>query len=266
MNKRPVSYFQTDARWANKPYQTTGETTTIGKSGCGPTCAAMLIETLTGQTYTPVDACAWSVQHGYKAKGQGTYYSYFEAQLRAFGIGCQQLTGASIYGNSSSLIHTQALALLPQGYYIIACMGKGNWTSSGHFVIVWWVDGKVRINDPASTKDNRVNGDLETFKAQVKHYWAVDARAYNNVSNLDTETEKEDDNMDLDRFHELYLDMRQQLQTKDGSDWSKEDREWAVNAGLFQGGEDGNYMWQDIPTREQLAALLHRFAQLMGKA
>ena len=30
----------------------------------------MLIETLTGKTFTPVDACAWSVEHGYKALNQ----------------------------------------------------------------------------------------------------------------------------------------------------------------------------------------------------
>ncbi|MGN1230075.1 MAG: hypothetical protein ACI4T5_10550, partial [Prevotella sp.] len=66
-----------------------------------------------------------------------------------------------------------------QGYYLIAVMGAGTWTSSGHFIVVWWEDGKVRINDPASTKDARVNGDLDTFKAQVKYYWAIDAREYN---------------------------------------------------------------------------------------
>ena len=42
----------------------------------------------------------------------------------------------------------------------------------------------MRINDPASTKDARLNGDLATFKSQVKYYWAIDARAYN------TEVEK----------------------------------------------------------------------------
>jgi hypothetical protein len=182
--------MQTDSRWADKPYQTTGETTTIGKSGCGPTCAAMLIETLTGKTCTPVDTCTWSVQHGYKALNSGTYYSYFVPQFKAYGITCQQLNSSSLYGNSTSAVHDQALALLKQGYYLIACMGKGNWTSSGHFVVVWWEDGKVRINDPASTKDSRVNGDLSTFKSQVKYYFAVDARKYNNPIE-----EKEDDNM-----------------------------------------------------------------------
>ena len=85
MNKRPVSYLQTDSRWAKKPYRVPGENSTIGDSGCGPTAAAMLIETLTGKTYTPEDACAWSVAHGYKALKAGTYYAYFAPQFAEFG-------------------------------------------------------------------------------------------------------------------------------------------------------------------------------------
>lgn len=50
MNREPVSYLQTDARWKTKPYRVSGESSTIGSAGCGPTCAAMLIETITGKT------------------------------------------------------------------------------------------------------------------------------------------------------------------------------------------------------------------------
>ena len=39
MNKKPVSYLQTDSRWKNKPYRVKGENATIGGSGCGPTAA-----------------------------------------------------------------------------------------------------------------------------------------------------------------------------------------------------------------------------------
>ena len=179
MNKQPISYLQTDPRWAKLPYRVTGETATIGGSGCGPTCAAMLIETLTGRTFTPEDACNWSVEHGYKALNQGTYYSYFPPQFAEFGIDCQQLNWTSLYGKPNDAAHDKAFELLKQGYYLIACMGKGLWTSSGHFVVVWWEDGKVRINDPASTREARLNGDLNTFKSQVKYYWAVDAREHN---------------------------------------------------------------------------------------
>lgn len=181
MNKQPILYMQTDPRWANKDYSAPGESTTIGKSGCGPTCAAMLVETLTGKTFTPADACAWALKKGYKAPNQGTYYSYFPPQFKAFGIDCQQLNSANIYGNANgaATVHKKAFDLLKEGYYLIACMGKGTWTSSGHFVVVWWEDGKVRINDPASKSDARINGNLATFKAQVKYYWAIDARDYN---------------------------------------------------------------------------------------
>ena len=180
MNKQPVSYLQTDSRWKNKDYSAPGEKTTIGRAGCGPSCAAMLIETLTGKTFTPADACSWSLKNGYKAKNQGTYYSYFVPQFKAHGISCERLNTTSLYGNKNSAVHAKAFQLLKEGWYLIACMGKGHWTSGGHYIVVWWQDGKVRINDPNSTKTDRLNGDLTAFKSQVKYYWAVDARTYNN--------------------------------------------------------------------------------------
>lgn len=187
MNKRPVSYLQADPRWAYKDYSAKGESTTIARSGCGPTCAAMLIETMTGKTFTPSDACTWALKRGYKAPNQGTYYSYFTPQFKAFGIDCQQLNWNNVYGKPTDPVHKKAFDLLKQGYYLIAVMGKGTWTSNGHYIVVWWEDGKVRINDPASTRSDRLNGDLSTFKKQVKYYWAIDAREYN--------TQEEDDDM-----------------------------------------------------------------------
>ena len=191
MNKQPVSYLQTDPRWKDTPYRVPGESATIGSSGCGPTAAAMLIETITGKTYTPVDACAWSIAHGYKALKQGTYYAYFKPQFAAFGISCDMLNWYKSYGNPNHANHQKALDLLKQGYYLIALMGPGLWTSGGHFVVVWWEDGKIRINDPASTKDARLNGDPKTFFSQVNYYWWVDARAHNSAP-ASTPAEPED--------------------------------------------------------------------------
>lgn len=179
INKQPVLYLQTDPKWKDKDYSAKGESTTIGKSGCGPTCAAMLIETITGKKFTPADACAWALKKGYKAPNQGTYYSYFVPQFNAHGIRCERINGVSVYGSSNAAAHRDAFALLHEGWYLIACMGKGNWTSSGHFVVVWWEDGWVRIHDPASTATARVKGNPDTFRRQVKYYWAVDARQHN---------------------------------------------------------------------------------------
>ena len=63
---------------------------------------------------------------------------------------------------------------------------------------------------------------------------------------------------------------RQELQDNDSSEYSKQAREWAINAGIISGGGTvnglPNYMWEDLSTREQLVTLLYRFAQSIGKA
>lgn len=266
MNKKPVIYYQTDPRWKKLPYRVKGESATIGGSGCGPTAAAMLIETLTGKTFTPVDACNWSMKHGYKALNQGTYYAYFKPQFAAFGIECDMLNWTNTYGKPDHPNHDKAVELLEKGYYLIALMNKGLWTSSGHFIVVWWQDGKVRINDPASSKDARLNGDIRTFRSQVKYYWWVDARKFNN---------EEDDDMDQAKFNEMFraamADYRQELRDNDSGGWSQEARDFAVAEGIFAGSgttTDGqpNMMWEDFLTREQCAQVLYRFAKKYGLA
>lgn len=76
----------------------------------------------------------------------------------------------------------------------------------------------------------------------------------------------EDKNMDVERFKELWMEMRAELQDDDAGSWSKDARDWATSNGIIQGGENDNYMWEDMLTREQMAVIMYRFAQLMGKA
>lgn len=234
MNKQPVSYLQTDPRWAKKPYRVPGESATIGGSGCGPTAAAMLIETLTGKTYTPEDACAWSVAHGYKALNQGTYYAYFEPQFAEFGLSCKMLNWTNTYGKPDHPNHEKVATMLKEGYYAIALMKKGLWTSSGHFVVVWWQDGKVRINDPASTKDARLNGDIQTFRSQAAYYWMVDARSYNN----------EEDDMTEEQVRKIAREEWNKIEAERAKEppaaWATIYAAEAVRAGILSGVDDGS--------------------------
>lgn len=220
MNKQPVKYLQTDPRWKTLPYRVPGETATIGGSGCGPTAAAMIIETMTGQTFTPVDACKWSVDHGYKALNQGTYYSYFVPQFKAFGIDCYQALGSSLHNKPSHPIHDRVKALINEGYYAIALMGPGLWTSGGHYITVWNWDDKVRINDPASTKEARLNGDPELFKKQVKQYWMVDAREFN-------------EDMTYEKFCEFMTQYNADLAMKQASEFAKSSIESCITNGIM---------------------------------
>ena len=81
---------------------------------------------------------------------------------------------------------------------------------------------------------------------------------------------EEDEDMTVDRFEELWHEMRQKLQDNDSSEYSEQARLWALSTGLIKGGDvtsDGqpNGMWEDLMTREQFVTVLYRFAQLMGK-
>jgi len=189
MNKQPIYYMQTDPRWKNVSYSVSGEQTTIGESGCGPTSAAMILSTLTGKPITPIDTCKWALSHGYKALNQGTYYSYFVPQFRDFGLKCKQLNFSRILNEIQNPIHDMALSLLQEGYYLIALMGPGLWTGSGHYVVVWWKDDVYHICDPYSTKVEKLNGNITRFRNECRMYWAIDATDYNN---------KEDDDMNMD--------------------------------------------------------------------
>lgn len=77
----------------------------------------------------------------------------------------------------------------------------------------------------------------------------------------------EEEDMDVNRFKELWYEMREELQDNDASNWSKEARDWAVETGLVQGSTNGEFngSWEDLLTREQLVTILYRFSKLQGK-
>ncbi len=184
---KPISYLQTDKRWAGIDYSAEGESTTIGKSGCGPSCMAMAIATLKDSTVTPKETCAWALKNGYKALKQGTYYSYFVPAGAEYGINITKVNKYNLYGVKSTLAkeaHEKVVTALQSGNWVISCMGKGNWTQSGHYVLAYGLEeNKVLINDPGSTKAGRIRADIELWQSQVKYYWIVE------VDNINEEGE-----------------------------------------------------------------------------
>ena len=180
---KPILYMQTDPKWKNVDYSVRGEKTDIGESGCGPTCMAMVIATLKDKSITPVETAKWSLEHGYKAVNQGTYYSYFAPQGKAYGIDVRQLNGVNLYKKSNAVAkkcHDEALAEIKKGNLVIACMGKGRWTRSGHFVLWYGIEGgNVLINDPYNTNPICLKANIALFQSEVKYYFVVDTK--NNI-------------------------------------------------------------------------------------
>lgn len=164
----PISYLQTDAKWKSKSYSVKGEKTTIGRAGCGPTCAAMIVATLKNNKITPVEACAYALANGFKQKGGGTYANFYVSYLKQFGI------TAKVLWSSAQPQDEAVKKALNDGDWVIASMRKGLWTNGGHYILAYGTDGEyVYINDPASTKASRTKAKLTRFLSESKYYVIV---------------------------------------------------------------------------------------------
>lgn len=243
MDKRPVSYLQTDPKWAAKDYSAKGEKTTIGASGCGPTAMAMVLATWADDSVTPETECAWALARGYKAPRQGTYYGYFVPAAARYGLKARQLSWTNIYGNSKSSLHEEARKAVEAGHLVIACMGKGLWTSSGHYVLVWNIQGNtIYINDPASTRAVRTQGDYGLFKQQVKYYWVIERPE--NMKEEPDMTEKE-----VREMLEEYLPQNEPAKydtLQEVPDWAKPTIQKLMGKGVLQGEGDGLGLTYDL--------------------
>lgn len=164
---KPVEYEQTDSRWRNVMYSSTGNRyQTIGTDGCGPTCAAMVVATLRNTTpkVTPEQAADWSVSHGYLSPNDGTYWSYFHAYLEKYKIKVTQTSQAS-----------RAETALRNNRMVITSMGRGQWTTGGHFILAYGINGsKVLIHDPNSEASYREQGDLYKYKNEAVQFWIIE--------------------------------------------------------------------------------------------
>jgi len=152
-------YNQLDERWANEKY---GKTDTIGVAGCGPTALAIAISNLTGDEADPVEVAEWSYENGYVCEGSGSYISLIPNAAEHFGLSVEKL-GKS---NADELVEH-----LEDGKMIIAIMGAGHFTNSGHFIVLRGVtdDGKILVADPVSYNRSTMAWDISTILKEVKN-------------------------------------------------------------------------------------------------
>lgn len=147
--KQPVDYKQYDSKWAKVMYSNHGDTKqTIKSSGCGPTAMADIVATMVDSHVTPVTLAELSMKWGCRTYSDGTAWSFFPKIAEYYGF--------SKYVKSTSLATLKSC--LDTGGYVVASMGKGYWTSQGHFICVWKYDDKyIYANDPASSSRKKQN-------------------------------------------------------------------------------------------------------------
>ncbi len=153
-----VYYNQGDARWGNKLY---GKYDTIRVAGCGPTSLAIVVSTLTDRQIDPGQMSDWAYQNGYRCEGSGSYHSLIPEGARHFGL---QVEGATIYEGQ------KIVDALASGKLVVAIMGKGHFTTSGHFIVLRGVTkgSKILVADPASVKKSNQEWDLSIFLNEAR--------------------------------------------------------------------------------------------------
>ncbi|MGN1010612.1 MAG: hypothetical protein ACI4QO_00850, partial [Clostridia bacterium] len=88
----------------------------------------------------------------------------------------------------------------------------------------------------------------------------------NQVEALKIENEsKEDEEMTQQQFNEMMDVYLKQKAVEAGSSWSEKERRWAESNQLLLGDGNGDFQYKSFCTREQIAAILYRFWQMIKK-
>lgn len=134
---------QIDNRWKNHPYTIINSPNqTIGTSGCGVATSAMIIESIVGNI-SVTELADTFVKYGYRSLNNGTYWSVYRAVADEFNIEYRETSNFSVM-----------LELLKNNHYIIASVGNGLFTTGGHYIMIYGIDGEnLKIYDPYLYKE-----------------------------------------------------------------------------------------------------------------
>ena len=152
--------LQWDERWGYTRYGNE----MMGLSGCGPTCLSMVcIYLLDDPKYSPRYIADFAIQNGHCVPGNGSSWTLISEGGEKLGLDVTELP----------LDKNRILRNLEAGNPIICVMGPGDFTSTGHFIVMTGcADGKIKVNDPNSPSRSAELWDYDSIKDQIRNLWA----------------------------------------------------------------------------------------------
>ncbi len=158
-NNEIPSLFQWDERWGYASY---GDNV-LAINGCGPTVLSMVISGLTNDnTITPYVVAQYAQQNGYYVDGTGSSWELMTEGAAHFGI----------LGNELPLSKDTVFSTLESGMPIICSMLPGDFTSTGHYIVLAGMeDGMIKVNDPNSKKRSNKLWSYEDLQYQINNLW-----------------------------------------------------------------------------------------------
>ena len=157
-------FLQWDERWG---YETYGDDY-MAVTGCGPTALSMVYTGLTGDTsLNPYEMAKLAQNNGYYVNGSGSSWNMMLGLASQIGLDANEI----------SLDENSIKKELSAGNPIICIMGPGDFTTSGHFIVLTGItdDGKVQVNDPNSVKNSQKTWELDRIMRQMRDLWVYKA-------------------------------------------------------------------------------------------
>jgi len=156
-------FMQWDERWG---YDTYGDDM-IAITGCGPTCLSMVIVGLTGDlSADPASVAAFSSSKGYFIENSGTDWGLMTEGAGNYGLESMEL----------SLWKDSIIQELNLGHPVICAMGPGEFTTTGHFIVICgYENDEFIINDPNSMARSDKRWAFDSFSSQVENLWSYSA-------------------------------------------------------------------------------------------
>lgn len=110
-----------------------------------------------------------------------------------------------------------------------------------------------------------IGKNMETVRDDVNKLMkggSIDPKPTVTTPPVQTKPKEEEEEMTYDAFKTFMNQYLEEQNAKDGSSWSKVERDWAVSSGLVKGDQAGKYMWQSDLTREAAIVLFKRFSEM----
>ena len=152
--------LQWDERWG---YETYGSDF-LAVTGCGPTCLSMITCGLTGsETWNPLTVAQFSEKEGYYVPGEGTSWSLMTEGANNLGLTAENIP----------VTQENILAALRSGIPLICSMYPGDFTYTGHFIVLTGIDenGAITVNDPNSPANTKKHWSMTEILPQIRQSW-----------------------------------------------------------------------------------------------
>lgn len=156
-------FLQWDPRWG---YLTYGSDV-AGLTGCGPVCLSMAAIYVTDDPkFSPDALIRFAGENGYYVPGSGSSWTLISEGGPKLGLNVTELP----------LDEGRIIKSLAAGRPVICAMGPGDFTTSGHFVVITGVqNGLLQINDPNSLRNSEKLWSYSQIKDQIRNLWSVGA-------------------------------------------------------------------------------------------